>query len=110
MEAAIPETWPQKLMIPPTLPTSPRRAMKEGSDQATGRRRGKTAERNVIQMRACEAVRVSRAQNAQTERRAPDQDGAANSALAEATLHEEVDQKSADREVRRGGKSHGTLV
>ena len=34
--AQIPEIWFEKLMIPPTLPTSLRRAIMDGSDQPTG--------------------------------------------------------------------------
>jgi hypothetical protein len=77
--------------------------MKEGSDQATGAAAARPLSETVIQMRACEALRVGRAENAQPEGRAADEDGAANSALAESTLDEEVDKKPAEGEVRCGG-------
>src|ERR1700733_13835933 len=36
MGAAIPETWLEKLMIPPTLPTEPRGAINDGIDHPIG--------------------------------------------------------------------------
>ena len=36
MGAAMPESWFEKLTMPPTVPTLPRGAISDGTDQPTG--------------------------------------------------------------------------
>ena len=52
----MPEIWLEKFMMPPTLPTSSRRAMSEGMDQPTGAAAERPPMEMLIQSRACAAV------------------------------------------------------
>src|ERR1700722_1315140 len=75
-----------------------------GQRPGHGRSRGKSAQRDSDPDKGLRrAVRVGRAQNAQAECRASDEDSAADGTLAEAALDEVVDEKSADSEIGRSG-------
>src|ERR1700751_5086463 len=52
MGAAIPESWLEKLMIPPTLPTLLRGAIREGIDHPTGEAAERPPMEMLIQIRA----------------------------------------------------------
>jgi len=53
MGAAIPESWLEKLMMPPTLPTLLGGAMSDGMDHPTGDAAERPPMEMLIQMRAC---------------------------------------------------------
>src|ERR1700744_1253991 len=56
MGAAIPESWLEKFMIPPTLPTHPRGAISDGIDHPTGAAAERPLIEMLIQNRACPAL------------------------------------------------------
>ena len=56
MGATIPDTWLEKLMIPPSVPTLPRGPINEGTDQPTADADDSPPKEILIQISALVAV------------------------------------------------------
>ena len=100
VDAAIPETWLEKFMMPPTRPTLFLLAIKPGTDQPTGAAAESPPIEMLIQNKACVAVvGFGCTEDAESEHRAADQDALAHAARIVAMTNQRVDQPPANRQV-----------